>query len=455
MADTVKTRIEAKVPPQSLEAESSLLGAILLDQDAIIKVSDRVHPDDFYEQRHQLIYKSIQQLYNDRRPIDVLTLSNQLDTSGDLEHIGGRAYLTELANSVPSAAHVEEYAKIVSHKATLRRLIAAASDIVKLGYDEEVALDKLLDKAEKTLFDVSAKQLRRNFVSISDVLAQSFDRLDELHKDDSKLRGIPTGFGAIDNLLAGLQKSDLIVLAARPAMGKTSLAMNMVHHVAVKEGIPVGVFSLEMSQEQLVDRLLAMQSGVDSWKLRTGKLDEDDFSRIGDAMGALSEAPIYIDDAPNVNIMEIRTVARRMQNEHGIGLLVIDYLQLMSGNSPDRVQEVSEISRGLKALARELNVPVLAISQLSRSVESRSPQVPMLADLRESGSIEQDADVVMFIYREEYYNSDTERQNIADILIQKHRNGPIGKVELYWHGEQLTFRSIDRGHATSHDDAEE
>lgn len=449
MASTADTDLATKVPPQNVEAESSLLGSILLDPEAMIKVSDRVSPDDFYEERHKLIFKNMRGLYEQRRPIDVLTLSEKMEAAEELNHVGGSSYLTELANSVPTAAHIDEYAQIVSHKATLRRLIAAANTIVNLGYKEDTALETVLDKAEQTLFDVSLRQSRQSFVSVGDILANSFDRLDELHKDQSKLRGLPTGFTDLDNILAGLQKSDLVILAARPAMGKTSLAMNMVHHVAVREGLPVGMFSLEMSQEQLVDRLLALESGVDSWKLRTGQLDEQDFDAISEAMGVLSEAPIFIDDTPSINAMELRTIARRMQSEHGIGLLIVDYLQLMSGHSTDRVQEVSEISRGLKALARELNVPVLALSQLSRSVETRSPQIPQLADLRESGSIEQDADVVMFIYREEYYNPDTDRQRIADLMVRKHRNGPIGQVELFWHAEQLMFRSIDKRHTST------
>ena len=342
------------------------------------------------------------------------------------------------------------YAGIVSHKATLRRLIAAASKIVNLGYDEMAPLDTLLDQAEQTLFDVSQKNLRQNFTAIGSVLAESFARRDALNKDKHKLRGVLTGYNDLDNVLAGLQKSDLIILAARPSMGKTSLALNIAQHVAVKEGIPVGFFSLEMSKEQLIDRLLASEAGIDSWKLRTGSLEDVDFPKLNNAMAVLSEAPFYIDDSPLTNVMEMRTKARRLQSEHDLGLIVVDYLQLMSGrksSSDNRVNEVSEISRGLKGLARELNVPVIALSQLSRSVESRSPQIPQLADLRESGSIEQDADVVMFIYREDYYNPETDRHNIADVLIKKHRNGPIGNAELYWQPERLLFRNLDKTHS--------
>ncbi|MBI4101104.1 replicative DNA helicase [Candidatus Microgenomates bacterium] len=446
-----KQAIDTKVPPQNVQAEASLIGSILLDPEALTKIADRVHPDDLYEQRHQIIFRQMLELYEKRRPIDVLTVSEKLETSNELDVIGGSAYLTELANMVPSSAHIAEYADIVAHKATLRRLIKAAEEIIKFGYDEDTPLETLLDKAESRLFNVSQKRLAQPFVSLSDILAQSFDRLDELHKDKGKLRGIPTGFKDLDYILAGLQNSDLIVLAARPSMGKTTLALNIAHHVSVKEGIPVGIFSLEMSRDQIVDRMLAAESGVDSWKLRTGNLEDTDFSKLGDAMGVLSEAQLFIDDTPVMNAMEMRTKARRIQSEYGLGLLIIDYLQLMSSPSvhEGRVWEVSEISRNLKALARELNIPVLAISQLSRSVETRSPQIPQLADLRESGSIEQDADVVMFIYREEMYAPDTERQNLADIFIKKHRNGPTGQVELYFHPEKLTFRSLEKSQPTS------
>lgn len=449
--DTLRQETTGKLPPQNLEAEASLLGSLLVDNEAIIKVADIVAPDDFYVARNALIFTAMIDLYESRQPIDLLTLANKLEGVGEIKNIGGSAYLTELVESVPTAAHVAHYAGIVAHKATLRRLIAAATKITGLGYDENSPLDGLLDAAEQTLFEVSQKNLKQNFIPISSILIESFDRLDELHKDNKKLRGVPTGFKALDRTLAGLQKSDLIILAARPSMGKTTLALNIAQHVAVKEGIPVGIFSLEMSKEQLIDRLLAGQSGVDSWKLRNGALEDSDFPKINNAMAVLSDAPIYIDDSAMTNVMEMRTKARRLQSEHDLGLIVIDYLQLMSGResrSDNRVQEVSEISRSLKGLARELNVPVLALSQLSRSVESRSPQIPQLSDLRESGSIEQDADVVMFIYREDYYNQETERQHIADILVRKHRNGPVGQAELYFHPELLTFSNMDTAHSS-------
>lgn len=450
MAKQIKAKdiLKEKVPPQNPQAEASLIGSLLIDKDAIIKIADIVHIDDFYIDKNGLIFSAIIKLFEKREPLDVVTLSEELEKQGSLKEVGGASYLTDLVNGVPSASHVVQYAQIVAQKATLRRLIEAASQINSMAYDEEEQLDSLLDSAEKTLFDVSQKHLRQNFVSIKDVLAESFDRLDSLHKDKDSIRGVPTGFSGIDNVLAGLQKSDLIILAARPSMGKTSLALNIAQNVATKEGVPVGIFSLEMSKEQLIDRLLASEAGIDSWKLRTGNLEDKDFEKINKAMGVLAEAPLYIDDSAMANVMEMRTKARRLQSEHDLGLIVIDYLQLMSGRagSDNRVQEISEISRGLKGLARELNVPVIALSQLSRSVEQRTPKIPQLSDLRESGSIEQDADVVMFIYREDYYEKETDKKNIAEVLIKKHRNGPTGDVELFFQPEQTLFRSIDRVH---------
>ncbi|MDP2918159.1 MAG: replicative DNA helicase, partial [bacterium] len=390
-----------RLPPQNIEAEKSVLGATMLDKDALIKIADQLNAADFYVEKHKLIYEAMLDLYEKREPIDILSLSNRLASKELLKELGGQSYLASLLSGVPSAANILHYAKIVREKATLRRLIQTGQSIVEMGYIEEQDLEKLLDKAEQYLFAVSQKYLKQNFIPIQTILTEAFDRIDELHKQKGRLRGIPTGFTDLDNLLAGLQKSDLIVLAARPSMGKTSLALDIVRQVAVQTKTPVGIFSLEMSKEQLVDRLLCAEAGVDLWKMRTGKIKEDEFPKIGEAMGVLAEAPIFLDDSATSNIMEIRTKARRLQIEHKVGLLVIDYLQLMEGrNTENRVQEVSEISRNLKAIARELNIPVLALSQLSRAVESRSPAIPQLSDLRESGSIEQDADVVMFIYRE-------------------------------------------------------
>ena len=441
-----------KIPPQNLEMEQSLLGSLLIEKDAIIKVADIINSDDFYKNSHGQIYETIKELYEKREPIDILSLSSRLEEKKQLEQVGGRSYLSSLANTVPTSSHILHYAKVVQSKATLRRLIKAATEIVQLGYEETEQIDRLLDDAEQRLFSVSQKYLKRTFITIADVLTEAFDRIDELHRESGKLRGVPTYFTDLDNVLAGLQKSDLVILAARPSMGKTTLALDIARNVAVKGKESVGIFSLEMSKEQLVDRLLCSEAGVDLWKMRTGKLtdqgENDDFTRINHAMGKLSEAKIYIDDSANANVMEIRTKARRLQTEHGLGLIVIDYLQLMEGrgNKENRVQEVSEISRNLKAIARELNVPVLALSQLSRGVEARDTHIPRLADLRESGSIEQDADVVLFIYREAMYHQDlpAEKSNVAEIHIAKHRNGPTGKIKLFFDPQNVTFKNLDK-----------
>lgn len=437
--------------PQNAEAEASLLGALLIDSDAIVKIADTLKSTDFYDKRHERIYEAVMQLYERREAIDVLTLADRLKNNGHLDNVGGPGYLTELTNFVPTAAHVEQYADIVAQKALRRRLIAASREITDLGFDESKQLRELIEEAETRLFEVSQQHIKQDVISLEAILAESFDRLDDLHKDKAKIRGIPTGFKDIDSTLAGFQRSDLVILAARPSMGKTALALNFAHNVAVQANQPVLIFSLEMSKEQLVDRLLSMESGVDAWALRTGNLTDADFEKIGQAMGTLSEAQIFIDDSPGITISDLRTKARREAHQRDLGLIIVDYLQLMSGGSRyggegNRVQEISEISRGLKGVARELNVPVLALSQLSRSVESRSPQIPQLADLRESGSIEQDADVVAFIYREEYYNPDTDRKKLTDILIKKHRNGPTGGVELYFENEKQRFRSVDTKH---------
>jgi replicative DNA helicase len=449
------TAVSTKQPPQNIEAEASLLGAILIDNDAIVKIADTVHPVDFFDKRHQRIYEAIVALYERRQSIDILTLADQLKNNGMLDLVGGPGYLTELTNFVPTASHVEQYADIVAQKSLRRRLIQASQDIVGLGYDESKVLHELIEDAEQRLFDVSQSHLKQDVVSIESVLAESFERLDELHKDKSKLRGISTGYRDLDNVLAGFQKSDLIVIAARPSMGKTAFVLNLAHNVAVGGGESVLIFSLEMSKEQLVDRMLARESGVDAWSLRTGNLTDADFEKIGSAMGTLSEAKIYIDDTPGITVSDLRTIARREAHQHQVGLIIVDYLQLMSGGNrfggeANRVQEISEISRGLKGIARELNVPLIALSQLSRSVESRSPQIPQLADLRESGSIEQDSDVVAFLYREEYYNPQSDRKNIMEVQIKKHRNGPTQNIELYFNREKQHISSVD----TTHDDSE-
>lgn len=439
------------VPPQNTEAEASLLGAILIDTDAIVKIADQVHPLDFYDQRHARIYEAMAALYEQRSAIDVLTLADRLKGTGFLDMVGGPAYLAELTNFVPTAAHVEQYADIVAQKSLRRRLIALSHDMGELGKDESKALQELIEEAESRLFEVSQQHVRQSVVSIESILTESFDRLNDLHENSGKIRGIPTGYRDLDNMLAGLQRSDLFVLAARPSMGKTAFVLNLAHKIATEAKESVLIFSLEMGKEQLVDRLLAMESGVDAWALRTGRLTDSDFERIGEAMGTLSEANIFIDDTPGITVSDLRTKARREAHTHQVGLIIVDYLQLMSGGSRfssegNRVQEISEISRGLKGIARELNVPLIALSQLSRSVESRNPQIPQLADLRESGSIEQDADVVAFLYREDYYNPESERPNIMDVLIKKHRNGPTGGVELYFDRQKQRIRSLDTAH---------
>jgi len=442
---------EARIPPQNIEAEMSVLGSLMLDKNAIIKIADLVHPDDFYKDANRLVYETMLELYEEREPIDVLSLSNRLEEKKQLEKIGGASYLTEIVNVVPTASNVIHYAKVVQKKSLLRKLITAASDIVELGYEEAEDVEKVLDEAEQKLFQVSQKYVKADFVPLKTYLESAFNRIDELHKGDKDLRGVPSGFPDLDNVLAGFQKSDLVIIAARPSIGKTALALDIARHVAVNKKIPVGIFSLEMSSDQLVDRLLSAQGKVDAWRMRTGHLvsndREDDFAKIGEAMGALSEAPIFIDDAASANVMEMRTMARRLQAEHNLGLIIIDYLQLMQGRSTDnRVQEVSEISRSLKQLARELNIPVIALSQLNRSVESRSPQVPKLSDLRESGSIEQDADVVMFLYREDREKPDTPNKNVIQVIVSKHRNGPLGTANLYFNDAITSFSSLEKKH---------
>jgi len=434
--------------PQNTEAEASLLGAILIDADAVVKIADVITAADFFDPRHAKIYEAVTKLYDKRSPIDVLTLADQLKGAGNLDMVGGAAYLTELTNFVPTAAHAEQYADIVAQKALRRRLIAASQEMANLSFDESKSLNELIEESESRLFEVSQQHVKQDVISLEAILSESFERLDELHKDKGKIRGVPTGYKDLDNMLAGLQRSDLFILAARPSMGKTAFMLNLAHKVAVKAKQPVLIFSLEMSKEQLVDRLLAMESGVDAWALRTGNLTDADFEKIGEAMGTLSEAQIYIDDTPGITVSDLRTKARREAHQRELGLVVVDYLQLMSGGSRyasegNRVQEISEISRGLKGVARELNVPLIALSQLSRSVESRSPQIPQLADLRESGSIEQDADVVAFLYREDYYNPESERKNIMDVLIKKHRNGPTGGVELYFDRDKQRISSLE------------
>lgn len=447
---TKKEVQSAKIPPQNTDAEMSLLGAVLLDDEVLADATEHVNAKDFYDKRHSAIFDAMMRLYEHHKPVDLLTLTEELKKKDQLDMIGGSSYLSELTNYVPTAAHAEAYAELVSQKAVRRRLIKASADISELGFDEETTTQELLEKAEAELFSVSDQSLKQDLVSLESILTDSFDRIEELHQNKGTLRGIRTGYRDLDNMTAGLQRSDLLILAARPAMGKTTLVTNLAYNVATIARQPVLFFSLEMSKEQLVDRMLADASGVDSWNIRTGNLSDEDFAKLSDAMGEMAEAPIYIDDTPGLSVLEMRTKARRAAHEAPLGLIIVDYLQLMQGSKRtdgNRVQEVSEISRGLKLIARELNVPLIALSQLSRSVEQREDKRPQLSDLRESGSIEQDADIVMFIHRPGYYEPDNEElQNITNLIIAKHRNGPVGKVDLYFHPERLRFMSLDRRH---------
>jgi len=448
LISTENTITEVRMPPQNIEAEMSTLGSLMLDKDAIYKVADFLSVRDFYKPIHQEIYAAMLDLFDRREPIDILSVTNRLREKGKLEEIGGSSYLTSLINLVPTATHVAHYASIVRRKRLLRDLIDASHYIAQLGYKEAEDTEEIIDEAEQKIFGVAKDSLRQEFIAVREALEEAWERIDRLHKGDGALRGVTTGFPDLDNYLGGLQKSDLIILASRPSMGKTSLALNIARNIAALEKKAVGIFSLEMSREQLIDRLIAAEANVDLWRLRTGRLKEEgpenEFVRVRDAMETLSHLPIYLDDTPSPTVMEIRAKARRLQAEKNLGLIAIDYLQLIKGTdkAESRVQEVSEISRALKAMAKELNVPVLAVSQLSRGVEMRHPAIPKLADLRDSGTIEQDSDVVMFIYREDKDKKNTERKNIADILIEKHRNGPTGKVELYFHEETTSFRSI-------------
>ncbi len=440
-----------KKPPQNIEAEQSLLGCLMLDKNAIIKVSDFVGADDFYKNIHKEIFSVMADLFAKLEPIDIISVSAELKEKGQLEGVGGSAYLSSLINLVPTATHVANYAKIVREKKVLRELIATSEEIGLNAFDESQEVDELLDRAEKSIFSIGQKSLTQAFIPIKDILPETYERIEQLSHHTSLHRGIPTGFKQLDNMLSGLQRSDLIILAARPSMGKSSLAMDIAKHVSVHENLPVGIFSLEMSKDQLVERLLASQANIDSWRLRTGKLQDgagdNDFSRLQTAMGSLSEAPLYINDAGMVNILQIRAMSRRLQQEHGLGLIVIDYLQLMDHTNKyaSPIQQVTENSRALKMLAKELNVPIIVLSQLNRSVEQRTPHRPMLSDLRDSGAIEQDADVVMFIYREDKYNENSLEKNIAEIIIAKHRNGATGAIKLYFDENRVSFRNLEQG----------
>jgi len=435
-----KEVVEGRIPPQSIEAETGVLGSLLIDKDAIVKVAETLLPSHFYQERHAEIYRAILSLYEKRLPADLVTVTEELKKTNRYDSVGGAGYLTTLVNSVPTAGHIEHYASLVREAATKRVLISAAGAIAESAFDPETEAKDLLEFAESTLFGISQEHLKQHFIPLREALAESFDRLDELHRKGTGLRGIPTGFTDLDKKLSGMQNANLLILASRPSVGKTTLAMNIAEHVGTHERVPVGIFSLEMGKAQLVDLMLASVSDMDAWKITTGNLTETDFEAISNAMGVLAEAPIFIDDTPGISVMEIRTKARRLQLEAGLQLLIVDYLQLIRGrNLENRVQEVSEISQSLKNLARELNIPVLAISQLSRAVESRQAKIPQLADLRESGAIEQDADVVMFIYRED----PDDLENIK-LSVAKHRNGPLGELNLRFKGERRRFYGVEK-----------
>ncbi len=438
-----------EIPPQSVELEQSVIGCLMIDRSAIIKIVDFLGPEDFYKPGHKEIYLVCQELFEKGEPIDFLSVSNRLKEKGLLGKIGGNAYLTETINLVPSTSHVVSYAHNVQRKRILRDLISASQEIEQLGYNESDELNEVLDEAERKIFAIAQRGVAQNFTLVKDTLPEAFERIEKLSQGKAT-RGLATGYTDLDKLLSGLQKSDLVVLAARPSMGKSTLAVNIAQNIAYNEKITVGIFSLEMSKDQIVDRLISSISGVDLWKIRTGKLssegDENDFVRIQRALGVLSELPIYIDDVGSPSVLQMKALSRRLQAEKGLGLLVIDYLQLMEplNRMASPVQQVSENSRALKGLARELNIPVLVISQLSRAVEQRVPSIPKLSDLRESGAIEQDADVVMFIYREDRYRENSEKKGIAEIIVAKHRNGPVGKIETFFDDQTVSFKNIEK-----------
>ncbi|MDD3662191.1 MAG: replicative DNA helicase, partial [Candidatus Dojkabacteria bacterium] len=434
-----------KVPPHNIDAEKSILGAILLDKEAMIKVAEFLSAEHFYDPRHGEIYSAVIELFDQGVPVDLITLSDKLKAKRKLSKVGGRSYLTELVEGVPTAAHAEEYGQIVKALSIRRQLISAAARMDEIAYREDRQISDVLDESEQELFAISQRSLRDKIVHVRDLLKDAYERAEAIDHKKDKLTGIPSGFKMLDSMLGGFQPSDMVVLAARPSVGKSALALDIARHAAVVEKKKVFMFSLEMSSTQLIDRLLGMQARVPFWELKMGKLKDEAFERVADAMGQLAEADIYFDDTPGQSVMEVRTKARRLQMERGVDLVIIDYLQLMhSRNLENRVQEVSEISMGMKTLARELNIPVLVLSQLSRAVESRSDRIPQLSDLRESGSIEQDADVVIFIHREEQYNQDTDKKGIADLIIAKHRNGPTGRHEIAFVKDLGSFRNLEK-----------
>ena len=436
-----------KIPPSDIEAEQAVLGSMLTDKDATIAAIEVLKEDDFYREDNKLIYRAILNLYNRAEPVDIITLKSELTSMGKFDAVGGLEYLADLPEKVPTTANVERYIKIVEEKAILRNLIKTANEIISLGYDPTEEVENIMDSAEKKIFDIMQSKNQKGYSPIKDVLVDTFSQLEVLYNQKQHITGVPTGFADLDYKTAGLHGSDLILLAARPAMGKTAFALNIATNAAVREKVPVAIFSLEMSKEQLVNRVLCGEAMVDSNKVRTGKLDEQDWAKLASALGPLSESEIYIDDTPGISVMEIRAKCRKLKLEKNIGLVVIDYLQLIQGSNKrggSREQEISEISRSLKILAKEINVPVIALSQLSRAPEQRPDHRPMLSDLRESGAIEQDADIVMFLYRDDYYNEDSDKKNIAEVILAKHRAGSTGTVELLWLGNYTKFVNIDK-----------
>lgn len=429
--------------PSNVDAERATLGSVLLNRDALAAIAAWLKPEYFYLERHNQIYEAMLACFNNRVPPDTRTVSEELRRRGHLEQVGGVIYLAELVEGVPTSYHVEFYARIVERTAILRRLINTGAQIAALGYNEQIEIDETIDKAEALLFDIAQKRTSQDFVHISSVVDSYYEQLNYLQEHRGEVMGVQTGYRDFDQITGGLQRSDLIILAARPGTGKTSFAMSLAYNVAMYYSNTVAVFSLEMGREQLVQRLIAMETQIDTHRLRLGQVPDNQLKIVFDAMGRLAQAPIYIEDTPGISIMELRSKARRLQSQHGVSLIIIDYLQLMSGRGKEnRVQEVGEISRGLKALARELNVPVIALSQLSRAVEGRQSHVPMLSDLRESGSIEQDADIVMFIYRDELYNKESDKKGIAEIHIAKHRNGPVGVVNMRFDPSTTRFADL-------------
>ncbi len=439
--------VQLTVPPHDDVVEQSVLGSILLDKDALIDVAEFLRPAFFYSEKHVAIYNAMLSLFERHEPVDVVTVTAELKKQGSLKLAGGASYIADLVNTVPTAAHAEKYGRIIQDHYVKRQLITASSKITQESFKEEGDALQILNTAEQEIFAISQLHSRRDFVVVKDILAASFDRLDELHKKAGGLRGVPTGFTDLDNRLAGMQDSNLLILAARPGQGKTAMALNIAQFISTQVKLPVAIFSLEMSREELVDRLLVAQADIDAWKLKTGKLSDDDFLRLSEAMGQLADAPLYIDDTPGLSVMEMRTKARRIQIEHQVKLIVVDYLQLVDAGKKfeGRVQEVSYVSQNLKNLARELKVPLLALSQLSRAVEARGTKIPQLADLRESGAIEQDADVVMFIYREDPQEGEKWSSNmLTKLLIAKHRNGPLGEIDFMFRGDRIKFYGMER-----------